>query len=327
MRYALLLVILLFFSNCSKKVTVKTLSPAKNYKSEFKKIKIGEFKNDNIGLRDIIKSTLSNYSINNKKFFTIVDENKIDLILNEQKFQDSGLSKKEYSDFSFVMPDSIMTGKIIDKSYYISYYLAKITDYNKCLRYRGKTCIEYAYYYENCQVQHFNLTVSIDIDRIKDSKNLYSKTFKKYIKNDLCYHNFLTQKDTFIALSKKISNELIKDIAPSYKFFQIKLIEKIDLDNIDKDKFEFALKLIEKKQFDLAKKFLLELNQTNSSYAINYNLGLIYEVKGDYKRAKYYYNNAKTIMINKNELIDEIILANDRIDKILQKEKILKEQL
>jgi len=326
MRIFLIAIIFLFFSNCSKKIIIKTINPAKNYKAEFRKIEINKFKNDTIGLKEIIKSTLSNYQINNKKFFNIIDKEKIDLILKEQKFQDSGLGKED-KNFSLILSSSLLSGKILDTNFYYSYYLKKIFDYDRCLKYKGKTCIKYAYYYKNCKVENFNLVATIDIDKITDGKNLYSKTFNKSLKNDLCYKDFISKKSGFLILGKQIANELINDIAPTYSFTQVKIIDELDSEKIDEKKFEFAIKLIQKNELDGAKEVLSKLNNVDFSYAVNYNLGLIYESKANYKMAKIYYNRAKNIMLNKNELIKEIIIANNRIEQILKNQKILKEQL
>ena len=326
MKFFITIFILLFFSNCSKKITIRTINPAKNYKTEFKKIEIAQFKKDTIGLKEVVKSTLSNYKINNIKFFKIIDKEKIDLILKEQKFQDSGLGKED-KDFSIILASSLLSGKILDNSFSYSYYSKKVTDYNRCLKYKGKTCVKYAYFYKNCKVEHFNLVATIDIDKIEDGKNLYSKTFNKSLKNDLCYNEYISQKNGFLILNKKIANELIGDIAPTYSFIKVKIIDKLDSDKIDEDKFEFAIKLIQKNELDSAKEILNKLNKFDFSYAINYNLGLIYESIADYKKARFHYQRAKNIMLNKNKLIEEIILANNRIEKIIKNQKILKEQL
>lgn len=91
-KYVFILIGLMFFSACSQTVRISALKPAQVDKiTHYKKIAIGVFTHDNVGLSNKIESQLSHASIDKKPFFTIISRKDTNKIFQEQRLQLSGL--------------------------------------------------------------------------------------------------------------------------------------------------------------------------------------------------------------------------------------------
>ena len=90
--------VVFFISGCSQKVLINSTKPAIiDRASNTKKIAVLKFENDNVGLSTKIESAIYSVKVDDKSYFTVISKNNRENILNEQKFQYSGLANKTNS--------------------------------------------------------------------------------------------------------------------------------------------------------------------------------------------------------------------------------------
>ncbi|HFU76371.1 MAG TPA: hypothetical protein ENK66_09015, partial [Arcobacter sp.] len=135
-RFFLFMWLVVLLNGCAQKANVKSLEPAIISDPSIKEVSIAKFKNDSVNLRESIVSQMDNISFSNKKFFTIVNREDVEQILEEQKLQDSGLVKNR-GDEEYGLRDisSIISGKITTKTKKTSKYKEERTNYDKCIKY------------------------------------------------------------------------------------------------------------------------------------------------------------------------------------------------
>ena len=129
-------------------------------------------------------------------------------------------------------------------------------------------------------------------------------------------------------LANKMAHSFTSKLTPHYRYFDVTLLEKPDIDYDDRQEklLEVSIEYIKQNRYDKAQKFLIDLidSTQQKSYVPFYNLGVIKEAQGKYVRAEEYYKFADDLVI---EPVDEINTAYVRIKKMIQKDKKSKEQL
>ncbi len=330
-----LLFLIILFTGCSQKITLKTLIPASIDDKDIKNVSIENFKNDTVSLKDNISSQMNNITFNNNKYFNIVNRKDTDKILNEQKLQDSGLvnnTDDKYYGLSDI--NSIISGSINSKKYEKNQYYETRTDYDKCLRHSKdkKVCEKYYEYKVSCQSHIYSLNSNINITRVSNADIIFSKTFNVSTIQDKCNDEnirLISNSSVFNMLSKDISKQFVVLIAPSYKNITLELIDDEDIDYTDKQSklLENALKLIELNDIQSANKILqqlVNLTKYQSSTAL-YNLAITYEYLNQYENANNTYQKAKNITIQ-NDMNELIIYSANRIKKVIEnRDKAIKQ--
>jgi hypothetical protein len=321
-------ILLLSFTSCAQKVSFNALEPAEIDRiSSTKKIAVTNFKHDRVGLSRKIEAKLAGFTIDNKKYFTIVSRNDIDKILSEQKLQNSGLVNDN---------NIVKVGELIGAQAMISGNVSPVTKqdsyfYEERVRCGDSKCSKLVTYPVRCMKRIVGLSAEIRVVDIAKGDIIYADTLSRNSTFKHCADDSraLPSKDMAAqALADDIADSFTYKLTPHYRRFNVALLEDPDLDYTDKQEelLKVSLKYIEQGRYDKAEKFLIELiDSTGSkSYVAFYDLGVIKEAQGKYAEAKEYYDDADNLMI---EPVSEINAAVLRINSLIAKHKKSMEQL
>lgn len=320
--------VVILISGCSQKVGVKALVPAQVDRiSQTKIIAVTDFSHDEVGLSRKIEAKLSNFQINNKRYFTIVSRNDINKVIEEQKLQNSGLVDDE---------NIVKVGELIGAQAIVSGNVSPVTKqdsyfYEPRVRCANKKCTELETYSIRCMKRLVGLSTEVRIVDVTKGDIIYADTLSRSASFKHCGDDSRAMPSkTMVAqkLAEDIADEFTYKLTPHYRYFKVKLLEDPDLDytNEQEKLLKFSLKYIEKGRYDKAEQLLKELvDATNmKSYVPFYNLGVIKEVQGKYQEAKEYYEYADNLMV---EPIDEINAAIVRINSLIVNKQKTLEQL
>lgn len=322
------LISLFILTSCSQKVTLSTVEPAKVDRiAQMKKISVMPFENDDIKFASNLQASLAQKNVYGKPYFTVINRDKIDEILKEQKFQYSGLVDKKTTVKigKLIGVQSIITGNITDASLHKRYYSS--------IRYRcvDKKCTQTREYYVRCIEGTYNLSVNMNISDVQFGDIAYATTLNQKTSYSHCSDysgglpgfNYIMNK-----LSGYIINDFISQISPTKINLRIELLEdpEIDYTNKQEDLLEYSLEYIKSKRYDKAEQLLSELlSSTNDKcFVAAYNLGVIKELQGEYIAAKQLYDLADELVLEPNEQINQAII---RIKKQLENKEIVKSQV
>lgn len=324
-----LIVLAVFTGGCAQKTTIKAIKAAKVSDKSIKNIAIAPFKNDTVGQSEQIDSTISNVEIKGQKYFNVVDRNNLKAILKEKELNDSGLVNlvNNSSDSGLKQIETLVTGSVLTNSVSKSRFLEGRTDYGTCVQTsytsKGKAyCSKYRTYNVSCQANTYTLKTKVKLIKIANAGTIFSETYDSSSKVKHC------EDDSRVLPSKEAANsehaniiakKLVVDIAPSYVYYTVKLLEDIDVEVTDAQEkiFENALKMIDMKRIDKAHDMLKGLNTAvgSQSYTILYDYALTVEAQGDPKTALDLYKKAESIALMKEGVIDEISYAMIRVKK------------
>jgi len=320
--------IMLFVGGCTQQVDVRFLQPAEiDRVSNTKKITVAKFQNDTVGLSNKIESQLSNHKIEGKNYFKVISRKDFDKIIAEQKLQNSGLV-----DLSNVVKvgelleaQAMILGRVDDVGFSVgSFYEER----RECV---DKKCKELRKYTVECFKQRVSLSADIRIVDIQKGDIIYANTIPVSSTHKHCSDDSRVLPDKMAEaryLSGRIASRFVYKLMPHYRYVSVNMLEDADLDYTDKQEklLEVALAYVEQKRYDKAQKFLIQLidSTDQKSYVPFYNLGVLKEMDGDYISAKRYYKKADDLMV---EPVEEINLALVRIDKLIQNNRVTKEQL
>lgn len=325
----LIIFISIFFVSCSQKIIIKSIKSSKIANEDIKQIAILEFKNDYIGQSEQINNSIYNLTLNGEKYFNVIDRNNLNRIMQEKKLNDSGLvDAVDYSDTGLLEIKAFISGSVNNLSKSTSYFRQLRTNYNRCLEYaltknNKKYCKKHAKYYISCKKANYNLSTSVKLIKVINSKQLFSKTYTSSSSKEHCNddNNVLpSKKEMGVILSKNIAKQLVFDIAPSYIYYSVKLFEKPDIKYSSKSKkqLKLALTLIENKRIKQANKILKDLNKytNNKSYVALYNYAITSEALGNLTKALELYKMSDKIYIqSKDEINKDISKSILRVKK------------
>lgn len=323
-----MVVIALLISGCAQKVGIRALEPAAvDRMAATKKVTVTYFDNDKVGLSDKIEAELAGFRLDGIPYFTMVSRKDFNKVLSEQKLQNSGLvdPDKAVEVGNIIGAQAIISGRVSSPTSQDSYF------YEKRVRCADKKCKELVYYNVRCMKRVVGLSADIRIVDVAHSDVIYADTLQRGDTFKHCSDDSRAIPSPSMA-SQALANAIAKDftyqLTPHYRYFEVALLEKSDLDYTDKQEklLEVSLKYIEQQRYDKAEKLLLQLVDSTGqkSYVPFYNLGVIEEAKGNYKEAKEYYGYADDLMI---EPVDEISEAVLRIDKLIAKREKSLEQI
>ncbi len=315
-KSVLFILILLLLSACSsKKLTVKLLHPSQIPNEKIYTIYVEDFLNDNLYQSLKIENKLANKRINAKKVFKL-------------------LNTKNNT-------DTFIEGIVDSNLNYYTYYEEEI-DYKRCRSYRydenkkkTKKCMQYHIRLIPCEKRVYNVQTNIKVIKNNSNEILFAKTYNKTrnIRECFRYHYYAyhtiarDKREINTKLANLIANEFLDDISPHYVYFDIKIIEELNEDNLiftdsQSQRFEKVTELMQKRNFDLSLDELekLDIEFNHKSYEVIYNMGLIYEASAKLFKANKLYNKAKF-------LVDDLDALQDINNAILRTNINLEEKI
>ena len=339
MKYYIQLLIITLLLGCAQKTQIKAIQSSQISDNCVRHIGVAPFKSDKVSQSSQIESALNDVIIDDNKYFKIVDRKNIDRVMNEKRLNDSGLVDllKDNSSVGLSQMQTLLTGKVILDEMSSSRYYAQRTDYNRCIKSytkNGKTyCSRYGIYNVSCMRNLYTLKTYIKLIKISDGTALFSNTYSNSSEYRHCEDDSGTlpsKRHANTIQAKLIAQKLIKDIAPSYVYYEVELLDKPDIDLNDKEEniFENALKMIELKRVQKANKMLQTLNhQTNSrSYVILYDLAITYETLGNVNKSMALLELAEDIALSSDGIIEEITTSIKRVSKSIKEQNRAKKQ-
>lgn len=327
-------------SGCAQKIQLKALKSAEISDGAIKDIAVLPFINDTISQSIKIDSALQNLSINDAKYFNVVDRVHLEKIMTEKKLNDSGLVDLIHNDSTVGLKEirTLVTGEVALNSLQQSNYLEERTDYDTCLvtlsdKNGNKYCQKYRKYNMACVSNLYSVTTNVKFIKVANTKIIFSRSFSKSSQATHCAddNNVLPSKDVVNTnLASEIAENLISIVAPSYVYYEVTLLDDEDIGFTKENSktLKTALELLKNKRVDKANEILKKLNNIleNKSYVVLYDLAVTEEALGNVYEAYELFQKAENIALEKNEVIEELSLAITRLKQnILEFEKAQKQ--
>lgn len=320
----------LFSTGCATKTKIKAVKAGKVTDSSIKNVGVMPFDNDKIGQSSSIDSTLSNVKFNGKKYFNVIDRKNIEAVMKEKVMNDSGLVKivKEDTSGGLEQMTAMVTGSVDVDAVSQSSFLEGRTDYNTCVRTyvrKGKTyCSQYRKYNVSCKKNTYDVKSKIKLVKVENAQNIFTQSYdaSHSIKHCTDDSRVLQDKSVINAkLAKNIAASFARDIAPSYVYFTVTVLDKpkTDLKDLQEAKFKSAVKLIEINRVKKAGELLSKLNNETqgADYAIVYDLAITQEAQGKLVKALNNYKKAENLMLEVGDDVKDISYAIQRTEKNL----------
>lgn len=324
----ILIFISTFFIGCAQKVNVKMIEPANIQRAaDVKKIAVLRFKNDSIGFASKLETQLSKKTVLGSQYFTVMNREEIDKIIDEQKLQYSGLvdEKTAVKVGKLIGVQGIISGTVADSSMNRNYYR---TLRSKCI---DKECKRSRTYYVSCTRTNYNLSVNIKLTDVQFGDIIYADSISQDRTYSNCVdrlNNIPTKGYVLDKLSDTIVQRFISKISPNKRYVSIELLDSPEIDYTDEQEklLEYSLQYIKNGRLDKAEELLSNLltSTKDKCFVAAYNLGLVKEAQGEYSLAKQLYEQADDLVLEPNEAIDKAIL---RIKEQITNNKIVKEQV
>ncbi|EQB40042.1 hypothetical protein M947_03205 [Sulfurimonas hongkongensis] len=331
----------LFMSGCAQKIKIKALQPAEVEEMAIKKkIAISDFKNDSYGLSGKIESQIAKHKLDQKRYFTVVSRKDLDKIMAEQKLQSSELMDETTATRvgKLIGAQAVINGEIASASGKSGRYKK---DAKECLNYTKKGCTKWRYYKVTCHTTKASVSANINIVDVETGSIIYGDTISKEYSADSCkpimlgYFSLggsteiLSKGQALNRLTSAIASEFVYKLTPNYIYFEIALLDEIEIDNVtdrQEDIFEYALEYIKAGRMDKAESMLQELldELDGRSYVVAYVYGVVQEAQGKLEHAKKAYTLADDLTMGP---VEEINLALRRIDNSIDKKERAKRQI
>lgn len=332
-------------TGCAQKVHIKALNPAEvGEMASKKKVAVSSFKNDKVGLSGKIESQLAKKKLDNKKYFTVLSRKDMAKIIAEQKLQSSELMDASTSAKigKLIGAQAIINGEIASADAESSSYMESR---EKCLQYyKDGGCAQYKHYKVKCDTTQATVSANINIVNVETGSIIYGDTLTKEYSADSCKagktslglltlvsdpKQILSKKQALNRLASAIATDFVYKLTPNYIYFNVTLLEPIELENVTEKQeknFTIALEYIKASRYDKAKKLLSTLMDEldGKSYVVAYVSGVVSEATGDFDKAKELYTIADNLTV---EPVDEINLAMNRIDALIEKREEAKKQM
>lgn len=330
----------ILFTGCAQKVRIKALNPAEiGAMASKKKVALTDFRSDSVGLSGKIEAEIAKQQLDKKRYFTVLSRNEMAKVIQEQKLQSSEMMDEETSSKvgKLIGAQAIIGGEIASANAESSYYME---DREKCLKYYKDSgeCAQFRYYKVKCDTTQASLSANLRIINVETGSVIYGDTINKEYSADSCKagqtnmllmtldtgpKQILSKAQALNRLASEIAREFVYKLTPNYIYFNVGLIESIELDNatdIQKEKFGITLEYIKVARYGKAKKLLVDLmdDLDGRSYAVAYVYGVVSEATGDFDKAKELYAHADELT---TKPVEEINLAVLRIDGLIEKEK------
>lgn len=286
-----------------------------------------------------IEGALASINIGDKQYFTVVDRVKLDKIINELKFSQSGLvdESKAAQLGKMVGAKGIYTGIInrsesVDNPYREERSVCAQRELKRDRR--GNlvegSCIRWNNYTVNCTERRAIFEFTPKLIEVETGRVVYSKTITQTKSAKGCSDSSLPIPSSFelIGNAKELAKaDFKKDVAPYYITMEIKLMDSTDgiTAKEAEKKFEQGLDFAKHQRMDRACELWGEARIISpNSPSILYNLGLCSEITGDPEKALDLYKKADKLMTKPD---DKLTAALKRVGTQVEKQKLLKEQM
>ncbi|MFT5661190.1 MAG: tetratricopeptide (TPR) repeat protein [Sulfurimonas sp.] len=319
---------IIFFSGCATHVKIKALKPAEiDRATTTKNIAVVTFKHDRVALSSKIESNLASYKIENKPFFTMVSRSDLNQVIKEQKLQNSGLvdTKDIVEVGELIGAQAIISGNVGRSSLNDTHY------YENRVGCSDKKCKKTYIYRVRCTKRVISLSADIKMVDVTRGDIIYADNMSRSSTYRHCRDDSraLPSKESVAQnLATSIANSFTYKLTPHYRYFSVELLDKPDLDYTDEqeDLLENALKYMEHKRYDRAESLLTNLVESTDqqSYVAFYNLGVVKETQGDYKKAKLYYERADNLT---EKPVEAVSIAYNRIKAVIEESHIISQQM
>lgn len=338
---------LLLTTGCAQKVRIKALNPAEvGAMASKKKVAVTQFKNDKVGLSGKIEAEIARQKLDKKRYFTVLSRKDLAKVIAEQKLQSSEMIDASTATKigKGIGAQAIITGEVASANGENSSYMQ---DREKCLQYYKDSgeCAKWRYYKVKCNTTQASVSANINIVDVESGTIIYGDTFTKNYSGDSCKagapglglglllgsrpKQVLSKTQAINKLTSDIASEFVYKLTPNYIYFNVALLDSIELDNVtdaQQKQFEAALEYIKAARYDKAKKILKKLMDSldGKSYVVAYVYGVVYEATGNFDKAKEIYTIADEDAL---EPVPEINLAMTRIDRLIEKRDEARKQM
>ena len=325
----LLLIMTFFIQGCAQKVSVKALEPAEiSAASQTKNIAVTKFYPDYVNLTDKVEAAISKQRIDGNSYFRVINRSDFNKVIKEQKLQNSGLVNESTAVEvgSILGAQAIISGSVDQPTLSDSHYYEERT---KC---RGKGEARQCWKIKvSCLKRSISLTAQIRMINVKTSAVIFADNIRRQQRWSRCADDSRTIPSKQAGaqyLANNIANNFAYRLTPHYQYLSVTLLEDPDMEYTDLQErlLENALLYIEQSRYDKAEQLLSRLIEStdSQSYVALYDLGVIYEARGDFIEAQHYYDGADKLTI---EPVEEINLAVNRIQRLIRNEKTAQAQI
>jgi len=316
-------------SGCVKKVSVRALEPAEiSAASKTKNIAVTKFYPDYVNLTDKVEAAISKQRIDDKPYFTVINRSDFKKVIKEQKLQNSGLIDESTAvEVGGILgAQAIISGSVDHPTLHDDKYYEERT---KC---RGKGEARQCWKIKvSCLKRTISLSAQIRMIDVKTSTVISADNVRRQQQWSRCAddsRSIPSKQAGAQHLANNIANSFAYRLTPHYQYLSVVLLEDPDIEYTDLQErlLENALLYIEQSRYDKAEQLLSRLIEStdSQSYVALYDLGVIYEARGDFSEAQHYYDAADKLTI---EPVKEINLAVNRIVTLITNEKTAQAQI
>ena len=310
LRLVLLSFVLSTAIGCTTYVTTEYIIPAKETEViKYNKVAVMDFtgrQGDNY--RSQFEALLQNLKFKGKPIYEIIDRANIETILKEQAFQLSGIVDEETAVKigKMVGVDAIWTGSVKEETDEIVSYDRR----SRCKLYDSNSnCQYYESYNVKCLTTSAVVSFTPKLTSVTTGRLIYSKAFVESADDYSCTGYIEDRAALANRAKKKIFKTIEKDLSPMITEISIELKDNTDgMSKPDKAIFKNALKFAKGGREDRACEFFRELLFRNrSSLTLNYNVGICYEIEGEFQKALDQLKYTDSISVEPDDLLNYTI--------------------
>ena len=284
-----------------------------------------------------LEAVLAGISVNDKRFFALVDRAKLNSIMNEMKLAQSSLVNAE---------TAAQIGNVVGaKGIYTGVFSAKaqdtpfrenrtrcaytVTKYDK----RGnpyEECAKYESYQVECKKRVARVTATPKLIEVETARIVYSNTLEGTSSSSACSDSrkpIAPASELIEEAKRQVKEKFRLDVAPHYVSVEIQLMKgKTGITSEESARrLKMGLEYAENDRFDRACELWDEaLKLSPDAPSLLYNLGICAETGGDLDRAMSLYQRADR---NLGEPDKDIAAALRRISADIRNRQKLKEQV
>jgi hypothetical protein len=325
-------VLIIIFEGCATTVKTRMLVPAKaSEAAKIRRVAVLPFAGPTGNQVSVdIEALLVGVRVKDKPFFSIIERNALEKIMEEQKLQLYGLvdEKTAAKVGKLTGAEGIILGTVTqctteDKSY--------SQERSKCVSKDAEgRCTKRSKYKVSCTERNAYFSFTPKMVNVTTGKIVASESLSGKSKDNVCQDSNrpLRGKKELLTQAKNQAIEKFREmVAPYCLTVEIKLLDKDDtkMSSEVKEKIARGIKWAKIERLDRACEFWHEAYDLHpKGYAIPYLLGVCAEISGDLEKALSYYEKADR---NTGSPVKEISEALGRVRVSIEKQKKLDEQL
>ena len=277
-----------------------------------------------------IEGALAAVNVDDKQYFTLIDRTKLEKILKEQEFSQTGIVDETTASKvgKLLGAKGIYTGAVTGRSCEDSRFTEKRS---KCASQdRDGKCTRWTEYSVSCTKMDAIFSFTPKLIEVETGRIIYSNNISGAASGSGCQDSGrpIPSENDLIAMAKeKCKDSFKRDVAPNYVTFNIRLMESKEgiTSKEAEGKMDQAMDFAKNNRLDRACELWGESRvlSTNSP-SLLYNLGICAEVRGDLESALDLYKKADRAL---NKPDERITAAMGRVSGAIKKQRVLQEQL